>query len=540
MCLILYGSETGNCADLADALLDQLRRRRLRAVCKPFGESSLAEVLDHGHVFVLCATTGQGQLPPSAQPFWRELLRRSLKAPVLAPVSLYAFGLGSTAYPKYNWAIRKIHARLLQLGAKEAVPRGEGNDMGEPYEYVFDQWLALALSHLDSQLQVTDVAAGLLPPIRPVRVEAPGVGDSLGMLSLEADPEANATIVTNQRITAQEHFQDVRHIAIALDTPTVYEPGDVVRLYPDNDAATVDAVLASQAWPATAQTNLGCTVRDALLKHVDLNAIPRRKFFVLCQHFCAKPAQRERMEEFSADLDDLFNYTTRPRRSIAEVVLEFDSLRIPLEYLLDAFPPLRPRQFSIASKPDSAAPQPTVELCVAIVKYRTALRRIRRGLCTRWLDQHCPPGTRVRVAFEANAMQLARRAAGRPVILVAAGTGIAPIRSWMRNASSEPWLVFGCRNERDFLYRNEFGNARVIPAFSQPLDGSPKTYVQHAISQHPELPVKDALIFVCGSSGPMPTGVRDAFVELLTAQGLDGEQIIQQKEKSGLYFQETW
>ena len=56
------------------------------------------------------------------------------------------FGLGDSSYPKsvvilrglymsgadsltrFNWAARKIHKRLVQLGAKEAYPRGEADE----------------------------------------------------------------------------------------------------------------------------------------------------------------------------------------------------------------------------------------------------------------------------------------------------------------------------------------------------------------------------------------------------------------------------
>lgn len=56
------------------------------------------------------------------------------------------FGLGDSSYPKsvviirglrmagtdsltrFNWAARKIHKRLVQLGANEAYPRGEADE----------------------------------------------------------------------------------------------------------------------------------------------------------------------------------------------------------------------------------------------------------------------------------------------------------------------------------------------------------------------------------------------------------------------------
>ena len=47
--------------------------------------------------------------------------------------------------------------------------------------------------------------------------------------------------------------------------------------------------------------------------------------------------------------DELYEYCFRVRRTIFEVLAEFRSLEIPNEFIFDVFPPLRPRQFSIAS-----------------------------------------------------------------------------------------------------------------------------------------------------------------------------------------------
>ena len=47
--------------------------------------------------------------------------------------------------------------------------------------------------------------------------------------------------------------------------------------------------------------------------------------------------------------DELYEYCYRPRRTIREVLEEFRSARVPKEYIFDLFPPMRPREFSIAS-----------------------------------------------------------------------------------------------------------------------------------------------------------------------------------------------
>lgn len=47
--------------------------------------------------------------------------------------------------------------------------------------------------------------------------------------------------------------------------------------------------------------------------------------------------------------DEMYDYCQRVKRTICEVLSEFRSARIPTEYVFDLFPPLRLREFSIAS-----------------------------------------------------------------------------------------------------------------------------------------------------------------------------------------------
>ena len=47
--------------------------------------------------------------------------------------------------------------------------------------------------------------------------------------------------------------------------------------------------------------------------------------------------------------DELFTYAQRPRRTILEVLADFKSIMIPVEYVLDVFPIIRPRKFSISN-----------------------------------------------------------------------------------------------------------------------------------------------------------------------------------------------
>lgn len=83
--------------------------------------------------------------------------------------------------------------------------------------------------------------------------------------------------------------------------------------------------------------------------------MPRRRFFEVIAHF-SPPGHRERekLEEYlqpGDGTDDMYEYAQRVRRTMAEVLYEFTSVKIPVEYVMETFPLLHERQFSIASGP---------------------------------------------------------------------------------------------------------------------------------------------------------------------------------------------
>lgn len=77
-------------------------------------------------------------------------------------------------------------------------------------------------------------------------------------------------------------------------------------------------------------------------------------------------------------------YNQRESRTVLEVLSDFRFASPPLERLLEATPPLRPRYFSAASSPRLRGPG-EVHLLVALVSYKTPLKRPRTGLCSGYL-----------------------------------------------------------------------------------------------------------------------------------------------------------
>jgi sulfite reductase alpha subunit-like flavoprotein len=169
----------------------------------------------------------------------------------------------------------------------------------------------------------------------------------------------------------------------------------LIKFIPANE----DHVLPAH-WPSI------MTFRDLFVYHLDIFGVPRRSFFEMLAYFTTDDNLTERLREFASPegQEDMWAYCARPKRTIHEVLFDFKPFDIPFDYMLDLFPQLQPRSFSIASSL-SAHPN-TMELCVAIVKYKTKMRKIRRGVLTKWLATLNPGDVIPRVHITQGTMAL--------------------------------------------------------------------------------------------------------------------------------------
>ncbi|KAL8902077.1 MAG: hypothetical protein Q9207_004888 [Kuettlingeria erythrocarpa] len=634
---VTYGSETGNSLEYAEEAGRILERLHFQTIVQPLDalEPTNPRKLSlsrFNFVIVIVSTTGQGDLPANARSFWRKLLRKKLPPDHLQDVNFATFGLGDSSYPQFNWAIRKLHKRLLQLGACELHSRGEADEQHEEgSDASWVPWIAslrqqvLVRYPLDEGIE--PIPPGVLlqpkwllssnhnqPPsdLEPLSGENHGTQPEVKVQSIDGDAVAGwgpgvpvnnpgsdhhslvIQLEDNRRLTPSDHWQDVRHFRFSCASLVDYAPGDVLTLMPENADIDVDQFLERMDWTRQADqticfeptsnvletdfyprplvtVNHQCsrlTLRKLLKYHLDIRAVPRRSFFSMVTHFTNDEMHKERLLEFTDPqyIDELFDYTTRPRRSILEVLQEFHSIMIPWQWAANVLPELRGRQFSIASGGSMkhlGESLTNFELLVAIVKYKTVIKTVREGVCTRYLAG-LPHGATIEATLQKGGLNIQRREATRPVILVGPGTGLAPMRSliWERFqwhlsipdiALGETVLFYGCRNQAaDFFYREEWEflkekmPLRVFAAFSR--DQKAKVYVQDLLRQQAKhvyelLHSRRGLVYVCGSSGMMPKAVRTALVDVFRSCGDMGESLaegyLQTMEKEGRYKQEV-
>ncbi|OAA62517.1 NADPH-dependent fmn FAD containing oxidoreductase [Niveomyces insectorum RCEF 264] len=462
----------------------------------------------------------------------------------------------------------------------------------------------------------------------------------------------DAKVAGNTRVTPADHWQDVRLLQLDVHFPVVDGhtneplPGDTIVLYAKNYPEDVQRLIDLMGWGDVADANIafqgnapaglflreGATLRELLTHNLDITAIPSRTFLEKLSYYTTNPDQTEKLLELiqPAYAQEFYDFTSRPRRTILEVLAEFRSAVVPYDIIPDMFPVIRGREFSIANGgvhwhkrllgqpcpprtmppgkgPDVEAPDTALyrfDLLVALVEYKTIIRKPRQGLCSRYI-KHLPVGTPLRIDYRrSNPPPCGATGALRPLIAIATGTGIAPIRSLLHErathpAAAESLLFFGCRNQHaDFHFHEEWAETpklTVYPAFSRdpvphdeakrrlaldskvgnnkdtdvraaaglpPLDAvatgmlapnydQGKTYVQHVIRRNAarvcELLRKNAVICLCGNSGRMPKSVRAALLDAAVMGGFcadtkEAEKLLfeGQGDDGIVYWEETW
>ncbi|KAI5957519.1 TAH18 [Candida theae] len=568
---ILYGSETGNAEEYAKYLRLRLKSYNLKPILSSLDAFPLKKlVTDIDHAIIICSTTGQGELPRNSQKFMKFICKKKLPGDLFQHLRLTTLGLGDSSYTKYNYAIKKIHARMMQLGCQELSPRCEADEMSpEGVDGFYLEWETQLLAALSKFFPMSANPDINTVPMPEYKVSVKHATDQLAQNSLLTKVYNNlqvGTVISNERITSADHFQDVRRIKVS-SKDLKYSPGDTISLYPCNFDSDVDAFLESQPkWLEIADKPLRVrnlvddeqfiTLRNLTKYHLDIMSIPRRSFFAILWHFCDASTddgqrEQEKLKEFGSfvDPEELYNYANRPRRSILETLTEFkNNLNIPVSYILDLIPLIKPRMFSIASRPSETE----IEVVAAIVEYRTIIRRVRRGLCTRWLKA-LKENDEVHLSIDRSSFKISQS----PIIMVAPGTGIAPMKSLVddilhQNSLQEMYLFFGCRHaEKDHLIKTfweKSSNLHIYSCFSRD-EGSKYKYVQDAIIANYKLIGdlllnQEAKIFVCGSSGKMPREVKLTFIEVVKRYSdiseEDAKRYVLQLEDSGRYKEDAW
>ena len=499
---ILFATESGNAERLAQDAAKLARKSGFKPTLVDFADLVVADLATARRLIVVASTWGEGEPPARAIRTYAELMGPA--APRLDGVTFGVLALGDTAYAEFCAIGKALDARLAELGAKRAVDRV---DCDLDFDAPAADWIKTTLQTLAPPREPAGnvVAVDFKP--RPA-----------GELSRE--PVA-AEIVEHINLNSSRSDKETVHLALTFDgNAPAYEPGDSLDLYPHNDPALVEAVLAA------AKLDADAPLRAALTTERDITTLST----VTIEKFVAATGQAQARRL----IDEGQARTWSEGRQLIDL-LEAFPVRLTADELKSLTRPLPPRAYSVASSRKEVGDE--AHLLVAAVRYESQ-GRARAGVASTHVADRLQAGGSVRVRLKPN-KHFRLPNPSTDIIMVGPGTGIAPFRAFVQErravgASGRSWLFFGDRHfTHDFLYQLEWQDAlkdgsltRLDLAFSR--DTPQKVYVQHRLWERRRDLVEwlenGAHLYVCGDAKAMAKDVRATLARVFAdVKSLDSE-----------------
>lgn len=510
---VFYASETGNSRGIAGELAAAIQGLGFESRTVDLAEFKPAQLKKETRALFVVATHGLGDPPDGTEPFFEFL--EGERAPRLESLEYSVLALGDSSYEDFCETGRQLDARLEALGAKRLEPRVECD---VDFEEASGAWQASVLQRVkdDGDAGADARAAAAQPHLVTV---APA--------SYSRRNPFPAEVLANQPITGIGSSKTVHHVVLSLeDSGLTYEPGDSLGVWPTNPPALVSQFLELLSLDADARVALGddtLTLGEALAHRLELTQLGRTFLSGYAERFAVEPLQAllapAARVELNAYLAD---------RQIIDVLADHP-VGLGAQDLVDVLKRLTPRLYSIASS--LAANPDEVHVTIGVVRY-DAFGRPHFGSASNFLaDFPATPGATVPV-FIAENVRFRLPADDAPLVMIGAGTGVAPYRAFLeerdaRGAAGENWLFFGDRNfDSDFLYQLEWARMRKQGlltrhdvAFSR--DQAEKVYVQSRIRERgTELfswLERGAHVYVCGDAKHMAPDVHEALLDVIEA-----------------------
>ena len=431
--------------------------------------------------------------------------------------------LGDTSYAEFCAIGRAIDARLEALGGTRAVDRVDCDlDFEEPAA----AWIEAALARLRPLADTVPAA----PTLRALDDGEDLVRDT------------TAEVIEHVNLNSSRSDKQTFHLALSFDGGApAYEPGDSLEIYPENDPALVEQILAATGLAGDA------ALRQTLLTERDITTLS-----TVTVERLIKAAGQPGLQKLSAEGG--VRAWIEGRQMID--LLEAYPAALTAQHLIDITRKLPPRAYSIASSRRDVGDE--AHLLIAAVRYQTH-GRARSGVASTHVADRLRPGATLKVRLKPNPHFRLPADPASDIIMVGPGTGVAPFRAFVQErravgATGRSWLFFGDRHfTHDFLYQLEWQDAledgslsRIDVAFSR--DQPEKLYVQDRIRSHGRELVDwldgGATFYVCGDAKAMAKDVRRAVVDTYAAVKAIGpeaaEASVADLERAGRYQQDVY
>jgi NADPH-ferrihemoprotein reductase len=616
--VIFWGSQSGTSERFAQRLSRELRLKldleSLVADISDYDVESIALLTkDHLAIFLL-STYGEGDPSDNAATFWDWLRGPSIDPETFRNLNYMAFGLGNSSYVSYNRVVDVVVQRLNDGGAQVLAEPGRADDAKSETEEHFLSWKDSTISILSKRYQIDIFHRPVEPSLSVVHDPSLDVQDLyLGQPLPQGHQTGCSTVATlpiraHRELLHQTTNRNCLHLEIDLSKhPKIaYKTGDHLGIFASNSDTEVDAIIDAmalqerrhlpvliQSTEAGAKVNLPSpTTIDALLRYyLEICAPVSRDTMQSLKPYAPSTKAAQLLDALSQDQSSYSDFLATNHMTMGRMLrlgsLADDTPRIwsklNMAHLLDLIPRMQPRYYSISS---SSVVTPRFAHLTILVS-PSALPRSKSvtipGLATNYLLERTKDMSIGRSQFTHgenitlplmpmnHIFAFTRRSKFKlplshscPIVMVAAGTGIAPFRAFIQERAQvknggrvvgEMLLFFGCHHpENDCIYDDEFREHQgrlgdkltIIHAFSR-LNPHSKIYVQDKVLEHGakvmNLIDDGATMYVCGRTD-MARDVAKAARELrMTAEPCtmsEAESWVNAMKKTRKWQEDVW
>lgn len=518
---ILFGSRTGNSKSVAVLADEYAKSLGYNSVLRDMQEMDFNELQQIENLMVVVSTHGEGEPPVQAESFYEYIHSDAIKS---LSARYAVLGLGDSSYRYFCQTGEDIDKRLQELGGQRLMPLVKCDI---DFEETAKNWVLDAFKTFEGILPVVNA------PVKEGFVFDLKLGHNL-------NSAYKAELLQKTMLTGENSTKKILHVSLSLKNSGMdYEPGDAIGVYGINSRSLVDELLKTLGFDKAYPVQVKEETR--LLKELLIHEYELTMITPLVVRNYAEIVNNKALNALIADDNLLASYAEE--RDVMDLVSDYPG-EITVEQLLGVLRKLSQRLYSVASSRLSVGEQ--ADLTVKIIENRPD-HRVHKGVCSSFLWNRLDVGDRVPVTLETIAKFRLPDDDNTPIIMIGAGTGMAPFRGFLqerdaRQANGKNWLLFGERNkDTDFLYHDELMDfqkrgvlAKVSTAFSR--DQAEKLYVNQIIEEKAKEVLEwlddGAIMYVCGSKDKLAVSVRNSLIKVIGQhKQLDEKQAVAYLDK---------
>lgn len=604
--VIFWGSQSGTAEGLAHRLARDCSARFglnvLVADLSDYEHDTISQIPHSKFAIFLISTYGEGDPSDNTCDFLTWLQSRSTS---LEHLRYAAFGLGNSNYVYYNKVVDDVVKYLDSLQAVSLLPVGKADDANSGTEEDFATWRDDLFAMFHAKLSLQEHVPVYTPTIQVVERGEDEQNTNRDQYEVPKALKLSRRTQRDYTAITQLPLREVRSLTRDRNTgrsclhfevdakahPQIkYKTGDHLAIWPTTAVGEVERLLTVLGLQAKQQTEITvtslesqvelkipqhCTIASLFRHHLEVGApVSRDTVTALIQL-----TPHEAVKAVLQDLSDKTTYSDFVARNhitfarLLEHTLAQDSTaswsHLPLAFVIESLRPMQPRYYSISSSSMTSPRQMAITVAVSPSELRLNSAVSIPGLTTSYLsglEMGAGPCIWAHVRRSTFKMPFLHKT---PIVLIAAGTGLAPFRAFLHERAQmaqisdqeigKILLVFGCRHpDQDYLYREEIealqngplkGKLEVITAFSR-VAGQPKVYVQNRLNESQvKSQILDTLcqqegnLYFCGSTTMAKAAGRtivDAVQEYRKGSDADAKAWMDTMKRSKRWQEDVW